>query len=218
MIFKLRIFMLFLLILCLKSLAIVGNDYPTVGIVSMEWDSFGVLNYTQYTSYIAASYVKHLQAGGFRPVVIRYNAGYAEIDDFLTKVNGNCYTAVMLLGGRANILRKRKEQRFYSEITEKSIYIIKRVIEMNDNGIYLPIFGTCLGFEVMLIAVADEYILEKFDSEMYRNTMIFTDTSPQSRLLRSSNPQFLRQLTEETILFENHQYGVSLSTYMSKSN
>ncbi|CAG9322173.1 GGH1_3 [Blepharisma stoltei] len=201
---------LILKLLILTQASAVESDFPIVGIFTMEWDDFGYNTTKNYTSYIAASYVKHLESGGFRTIVIKYDIPYEEIDYLMSRVN-----AIMLLGGRANLVKRKKGKYQFTEYANKALYVVNKAIEMNDKGVYYPVFGTCLGFEAMFVAAAGENVLERFDSEMYRSIMYFTEKAPTSRFLRGANPALLYDLSYEPIAFENHAFGVSYEKYLN---
>lgn len=43
---------------------------------------------------------------------------------------------------------------------ETASFLLKRVVEINENGGYMPLWGTCLGFEAIL-NITDSTILDK---------------------------------------------------------
>lgn len=69
----------------------------------------------------------------------------------MNKVNG-----LVLTGGRTNLM-KRKDEKSEKEFTEFSkigLFLINIAKQKNDSGTYFPIWGTCLGFELLLLSFA----------------------------------------------------------------
>ncbi|CAD7955505.1 unnamed protein product [Amoebophrya sp. A25] len=86
------------------------------------------------TSYIAASYVKWLEAAGARPVPILYDWPKETLDVVLPQLSG-----ILFAGGGADIDPIR------SEYGRASLRIFEHAKQHR-----LPLWGTCLGFEQLL--------------------------------------------------------------------
>ena len=102
---------------------------PVVGILAQP---YGPTNGTN--QYIAASYVKYIEMGGGRSIPIPYDTtNNAVLDDIYRQIHG------LLLPGGAN-----------STIPYAVQYLLDKVMERNAQGYYFPVWGTCLGFEMIL--------------------------------------------------------------------
>ncbi|XP_076663710.1 gamma-glutamyl hydrolase-like [Andrena cerasifolii] len=120
------------------------NDRPIIGIVAQELN--GHLNRTygdKYSSYIAASYVKFVEGAGGRVVPIWIGRRYAYYEDIMGKING-----VLWPGGGTNLTSPNS----YGGAAYKIYKIAKK---MNDKGTFFPIFGTCMGFELLAFITTD---------------------------------------------------------------
>ncbi|XP_069992199.1 gamma-glutamyl hydrolase [Penaeus vannamei] len=148
---------------------------PIIGILSQHpLDSIlEGLEDKNYTSYIAASYVKHLESAGARVVPILINQDDAYYENLAKHLNG------FMFPGGAN------------SITSSSGYgaagakIFQLVLEANARGVYLPLWGTREGFQMIAYLAAGEQNLttpcsaiNKADSvtvaEGYMDSRIFT--------------------------------------------
>jgi len=106
-------------------------------------------------AYIAASYVKYLEMAGARIVPVPYDADKATLDKLFNGMNG-----LLFPGGAADLTRK-------SKFGSNAEYLFKKALKANDDGTYFPIWGTCLGFELIHSIVADfpEDVLSSIENE-----------------------------------------------------
>ena len=104
---------------------------PVIGVLAqtLEPEMKADPRFADYDYYIMASFVKFLQAAGARIVPLLPSMSDATLDVVLPKLNG-----VFWPGGDGD----------YEVIARK---ILQKVINLNDQGTYLPLWGTCMGFE-----------------------------------------------------------------------
>jgi Predicted glutamine amidotransferases len=135
------------------------NLWPVIGILTIpvetEWNISG--NY----SYIAASYVKFIEAAGARAIPIPWDA--PNITDYLKIVNGVLFTgggtnltytslgAVMTKGEDGGIVAPGGGLTPVGEAMNK---IFSYIYQQNQNGNYYPLWGTCQGFEAIGILMS----------------------------------------------------------------
>ncbi|KAK7074943.1 hypothetical protein SK128_004358 [Halocaridina rubra] len=96
-----------------------------------------------YTSFVAASYVKHVESGGARVVPIFINQ-----EDAYYEYIGNSVNGIVFPGGATSITNSSG----YGAAGRK-LYDI--VLRKNAEGISLPLWGTCLGFEMITYLAAN---------------------------------------------------------------
>lgn len=83
--------------------------------------------------YIAASYIKWLEAGGARSIPIPYDAvDHDLLDDLFEQMH-----ALFLPGGA-------------SELPYAVHYLLDKAVASNRAGYFFPVWGTCLGFEFLV--------------------------------------------------------------------
>jgi gamma-glutamyl hydrolase len=90
-----------------------------------------------------------------------------QVDDIMSHVNG-----LLMPGGVV-------------DLTPGARYAIQRVKELNDAGIHFPLWGTCLGFEWIVMATAgtDDAIVDGFDSENINYPISYTAEASTSRFV-----------------------------------
>lgn len=121
------------------------NNRPIIGILSQKYyGDFGAYKHSH--SYIAASYVKWIESAGGRVVPIFLDQDAIYYANLLSSING-----VLFPGGGQNL-----SDSGYAR-TGKIIFDLAS--EMNLKGDYFPLWGTCLGFELLTILASDEKLI-----------------------------------------------------------
>ena len=196
------------------SSAALPPQTPIIGIVTLPDDGdepkAGVpyppkakqINYT----YISASYVKYVQMSGAQVVPIFAFNSTDYLDDMLSKVNG-----VLFTGGGIEFNMKNKW-------TQTADRILKHAMEQNKKGNPYPVWGTCLGFELLayLTSGYDDKCLSNVRGETgVRNTLKITDTS----YLYDDLPDNIKYDLQsgQGIVYFNHALALSTSYFKSSS-
>lgn len=96
----------------------------------------------------------------------------------------------------------------YFETAKK---IFKTALERNDVGDHFPVFGICLGFEIISMIVSEDHdILESFSGEDQASTLQFTDiVDIRESVFERFPPELLRKMSTECLAMQNHMYGIS---------
>jgi len=98
------------------------------------------------TSYLAQSYVKWIESTGARVIPIQFDLPLPIIVSLLHQVNG-----LLLPGGGIGGDKKRKL--FYMSRLQ---FIINFITRQNLIGNYFPIYGICLGYQLLMMAVLEK--------------------------------------------------------------
>lgn len=113
---------------------------------------------TNNLTYIAASYVKYLEMSGAQVVPLFYKSSQAVLNKTLQQING-----VLFPGGDQAINIK-------NNWTKNAEFILEFAKQQNDNGKVFPVWGTCLGHELL------SYLTANFDDKMLEGV---TDEAPK---------------------------------------
>lgn len=120
------------------------NQYPIIGVLSQEISyQLEQIYPNRYKSFIAASYVKFVEGGGARVVPIWIGRPKSYYQGIMKKINGILFPGGSTWFHTAN---------GYADAGEHIFSIAK---EMNGQGDYFPLWGTCLGFELLSYVDAD---------------------------------------------------------------
>ena len=173
---------------------------PTIGILAQRChDCPG-------RSYIAAGFAKWIEAAGARAVPIRYYSSEAELRRLFNSVNG-----LIFPGGLTDLYMDDP----YVVAAKKLWQWAK---EANDNGDPFPIWGTCLGFQLLHILesnVSFTQLLVPTDSVAQAGTLNLTEESYSSYMLGSMDSALKKKVEDEdiNIILENHMFGLPPTNY-----
>lgn len=194
------------------------NSRPLVGILSQpgdgmaysltsDWNALGEKplppNYN--TSYIAASYVKFVEAGGGRVVPLIYNEPEDVLREKFAAING-----LLLPGGGSSLT---EDNPFF--LTAKKLF--GWALEANDRGDHFPVYGVCLGFELLSVLVSKNHrILEPFDAKNIPGPLLFVDERAKNLSLFEWVPlNIINELHNQKLAMQNHKWGLSPEKWQS---
>lgn len=178
----------------LNKNSVAENDYPVIGIFAQPTTSKEG-NCDGDCQYIAASYVKYLESSGARVVPINFFASEDELDALLGQLNG-----VLFPGGGAS----------YPAAAQ---YTYDRIKAMNAAGDFMPLWGTCMGFQWLVIAQSQNPdILDppsgQLDSYNLSLPLDFTAAAAHSRIFANAPANVMQILARENVTMNNHHYGI----------
>ena len=171
------------------------NDFPIIGIFTQPTSSKEG-NCDGDCLYLAASYVKYIEAAGARVVPINYYADTQELDRIFSSVNG-----ILFPGGGA-------------AYPSSAQYMYDKVVESNDKGDFMPLWGTCMGFQWLLIAASkNESILDpsdgtQMDAYNYSIPLNLSPNAKKSKLFSEASDEVIEILSNENVTLNNHHYGI----------
>ncbi|CAI5516310.1 unnamed protein product [Closterium sp. Naga37s-1] len=158
-------------------------------------------NHFANLSYIAASYVKFIEAGGARVVPIIYNEPRRQILKKLRLVNG-----LVLPGGDAN-----KRGRFLRTVRR----LLKMAMSFNDNGDYFPIYAECLSFEMLtiILSTGGRKVLEPTNAKRPSTLQFVGEWAKDRNMFAWMRRRLVDRLEKENLTMENHKYGLTPETF-----
>ncbi|XP_077057686.1 gamma-glutamyl hydrolase [Siphateles boraxobius] len=172
------------------------NDRPIIGVLAQD-----VLHATpQRNAYIAASYVKFLESAGARVIPLMINRTEDEYTRLFKSING-----VLFPGGGVSL-----ESSGYS----KTAAIFYRLaLEANSNGDYFPVWGTCLGLEMLMLLTSGERLLSRTNTSGVALPLNFTDDVRDSRLFKEFPEELLKSLATERLTENSHQWSLTTENF-----
>ncbi|XP_065360981.1 gamma-glutamyl hydrolase A [Calliphora vicina] len=180
------------------------NPTPIVGVLTQEVSQLILRKYpnNSYTSYIAASYVKYVEGAGGRVVPIWIGQSRDYYKDILSKING-----VLLPGGATYF----NQSHGYADAGHH-IYEIAQ--EINDNGTYFPVWGTCLGFELLVYLSANSTEPRTYCSSSAQALPLeFKENFQKSRLFRNASENVIDILKNYAVTANFHLYCFTEETF-----
>uniref|UniRef100_A0A672HAA1 folate gamma-glutamyl hydrolase n=1 Tax=Salarias fasciatus TaxID=181472 RepID=A0A672HAA1_SALFA len=169
---------------------------------------YSILFYSIHRSrsaYIAASYVKFLEAAGARVAPVRINLSPEEYKTLFSSING-----ILFPGGAASI--------YSSGYQRAAQFFFEAAIEANKGGDYFPVWGTCLGFEQMMYLTSGQRILSRTNTTGIALPLNFTNEANVSRMFRPFPLELMEALSSEPLTENSHMWSLALSTYNSNDD
>ncbi|KAL4858871.1 Gamma-glutamyl hydrolase A [Chlorella vulgaris] len=175
-------------------------DKPLIGILAQA------CHYCPGRSYVAAGFVKWIEAAGGRAVPIRFYSSEEELHRVFKSVNG-----LIFPGGLTDLWMDSP----YVVAARKLWQWSK---DANDNGDVFPIHGTCLGFQLLHILEANVSftdLLVDTDSVAHPYTLDFTDAAASSTMFGGLSEDLIDKLGDDkyNISMENHMFGLPPDHY-----
>ena len=185
----------------------------------------------EHYSHIASAYVKGIEAAGGHAIPIKYNDPKEKIDMILNGING-----ILLPGGGANIREKNLTtgRRQFTIYGKTARYLIGFAKKENRLGRYFPLWGTCLGFEMMAMAYSGKKsvirkvfgMVNHVDSLTFIQVRVllinriymelFVKNVQNSKLFRKAPSHILKILEQQKVLYFNHKYAIYRDLFYRK--
>lgn len=150
-----------------------------------------------YNSYIMRAYVNFLEGAGAQIVPLLHGESTEVLDDKLAQVNG-----VMFPGGDGDYFSTAQ-------------YIQQRVKEINNNGTFLPLWGTCLGHETIL-QIENSTILSKVEMHHISTFLDFQVAGDKTKMFNGFSEDDLYLLSTRNMTYNSHTWGI-LAEHMRES-
>ncbi|XP_039445076.1 gamma-glutamyl hydrolase-like isoform X3 [Culex pipiens pallens] len=172
------------------------NEEPIIGVLAQEMSYSLAEKYEEnYESYIAASYVKFVEGAGARVVPIWINKTRDYYEALLPKLNGALFPGGATWFNQSN------------GYAEAGRHIYDVAVELNAQGVYFPVWGTCLGFELLTYLAADGNEHRAHCSSNNQGLHLdFTADFRTSRLFAKAPEDVVQILANEPVTANFHQF------------
>jgi gamma-glutamyl hydrolase len=102
-----------------------------------------------------------------------------------------------------------------SMFPDSAQYIFDKTVAANDKGDFAPLWGTCMGFQWLLLSAAhgdlklDPSDGTQMDAENISLPLVFTDKAADSKLLGTAAPTNIQSILQtQNVTMNNHHYGI----------
>lgn len=149
------------------------------------------------SSHVMKAYVDWFTDRGVHVLLIPYNT--TQHEEYMTMIHG-----LLIPGGEIGHVLKNKA----------FIHSVTRFIELSlQPDLYFPIWGTCLGFEMLLAIIGGTTRFKKYEADGLYPIQLTPD-GKDSRLFHSFSPQYLHFLEHKKSTLQHHDYGMSVADFM----
>ena len=187
---------------------IMHDDRPIIGILSQKITEKFTPYITNDSSYIAASYVKWVEGAGAQVIPILSTYSKKKVLKLVRSING-----VLFPGGAAPLND--------SNFARVARWIFNEAIRIYDfEKRPFPIWGTCLGFEVLNVLGSGEIsddILSDYDAENLLLPVDFTKEAFDSRMFKDIDMSLMRKLMFSKLSLHMHEAGIHPDIYEKNS-
>jgi len=176
---------------------------PVIGILTKSVKDEGV-SPKGYKEIIEPKYLNILRESIVIPISLY--TPYRDMKNIMGKINGLC-----LPGGFSNIWRIEGDKRIESDYTKAANILLELALDLNKKGIYLPVLGICLGFELMTSYISKDLSLVQpcIKCSDYNTTLRFTEEGKRSKLYKECfNKKQLEDLEKKHLSYNYHSYMV----------
>eukprot|EP01127_Copromyxa_protea_P009934 TRINITY_DN2384_c0_g1_i1.p1 TRINITY_DN2384_c0_g1~~TRINITY_DN2384_c0_g1_i1.p1 ORF type:complete len:315 (-),score=76.29 TRINITY_DN2384_c0_g1_i1:57-1001(-) len=179
------------------------NLRPIIGIVAEPDDDV-----KPTCTVMDGNYVRWLTAAGARIAVVRSDYPENELRTLFSSINGLLFT-----GGS----RSLDADTPYFKTASLLFDLVKQA---NNNGDYFPVWGTCMGFQLLsILGAQDHSILDPgFDSYNLTLPLMLTPLAKESRIFNTLSSKTVTTLTTQNATQNLHHYGIDPSHYSQNSN
>jgi len=200
--------LLSILTLCISYCASNSLHKPVIGILSTPSDFRNQYDPKEF-SYIKGSYAEFLEAADATVVGIPWDLPERDIVSILNSINGILFT-----GGDASLWEDDidTEDIMFTNFTSRTAFILRYAIQLNDNGVYFPVYGICQGHEVIVMALAGKpHVIDHFVHPGQLDTVEVTKEGLNSRMFRNMPDRLVEFIKDRRSMFYNHRYGFNSS-------
>lgn len=178
--------------------------YPIIAIVANPF--FYCSETKQWTvDYVHPAYVRWLEASGGLIITIHTWDSEEKITEIMEKSNG-----IFFQGGSNDL-------DLSNEFVKKSTFVLNKAIEINNRGIYYPVWGTCQGFELLhMIISEDNDILTTTNAWSVCTPLIFDEQQIQeAEMFSLLDEKEIEGLRTRNTTAQFHNFGVSPEKYQT---
>ncbi len=190
------------------KLSYMDSTSPTMPVIAMLTKSLVEEKFPEidgYAEHLEPQYIHIFRHANVIP--ISYKLSREEMKRILTQSNGLC-----LPGGHCNIYEVVDGKRVESLYTKAGRTLIELAIEINDSGTYFPVYGVCLGFELMAAVIGKDIGVVEACKNCLDCAVVLEVTEEakkgSSKIMSALSESDMKALQAENISYNVHTFMV----------
>ena len=190
------------------------NNSPIIGILTQP-ANYPQFNITPKThSYIAGSYVHHLQSAGAQVIPIQWDLPAEELESLFYQING-----IFFPGGGANLTYISGNQSFFTPFTEAAKALIELLLDANSHGDYFPLTGVCLGYETINMVISNNasILVEITTGENVAKNLFPVINKNESFMYHNMDDDLYAAISNQNLAYFHHSYTVDPNAWVTNS-
>ena len=155
---------------------------------------------------IASSYKKWVEQIGARAVVLPHWATNSEIETVLLQVNG-----LLIPGGGVSLFKSKKPTKYLKSVSR----VMKVAYKMNKEVGSLPVWGICLGMEIMLESFG-ELKLKRIRIDTFnkvRKISWMKKNFEKSMFKKALAPSTVKNMMSMRLSYFHHKFGITKKNF-----
>ena len=153
------------------------------------------------TGYVADNYRQWLAEAHVQTVPILFYKSVKELLDLMDHLDG-----FVLTGGSEGFFDYESSASRYLEVVQR---ILQKAKDINDSGRTFPVWGTCLGFEAMLMVESGLTLKRHVVDNHLKLRERIKITSDSLESMRFFTEKELSEMEDLPLLYFNHMFGIS---------
>ena len=178
-------------------------DEPVIGILTQPLTAYMKSRQRRlYMGYIASSYRKWVEQMGARAVAIPHWASIGEISSIMSQVN-----RILLPGGATFLKKSDGKPSKYTRQVERILAIAYQQAEL---GGHFPIWGTCLGFE-MIVNTFSNWEVQRVKIKTFNTNkkLVWVENNyKNSTFAKTLSTQSKDSISKNAISYFEHYWGI----------
>lgn len=178
------------------------NERPIIGILDQHYQ--GLPDY----KYIMGAYVKFIEQSGGRVIAIPTDADNESLIEIVDSLNG-----IVFPGGNRKLLKPNGR---LSKFSRAGKLILDRVKQLNDLGIYYPVWAICQGFQQIATIEAphnDTIAIKEFDAYDLAGNVTFQVDPRTSNMYKDMPDHLIKALENEEVAYKLHNNGLHVDVF-----
>lgn len=197
--------MLVLLLVVAAEAQKMVTDFPVIGILTQPLNK-------EKEEYISAQYPIYLGGSGAKIVPVSYKLPPKELHTLLRKLNG-----LFITGGTADfaVYNDKEDKWVVTPFGKAAQEIVSAAKQINDEGTYFPIWGTCMGFQLLAFVVSGdpEVPREGCNCKDYNAKLIFTQTGKESRMFSAFTREEVEEFAKRDMTYNYHRFFIDVTDF-----
>lgn len=154
-------------------------------------------------SYLYLAYIRWIEMANEIAIIIPYDIREDKLMEILQRVNG-----VVWVGGAVENKKTHTTQQ-YNDLVNTLFITYQYAISENNKGNYYPIWGTCLGMDMLIMFVKEKHenIIDSMKPYSKKGDYSCTFTSSPSRLKSWFSSQMQQEMKKQPCVYHIHDYG-----------
>ena len=155
-------------------------------------------------SYIYTAYMDWINMSGEQCIIIPYTISESDLLNILNRIQGVVFT------GGAIENKKMHSSDQYNKLINTLFFVYKHAIQENDTGNYYPIWGTCLGHEILLMFATHKENLQESITSHSEHGILPLKFEQESNLSKWFSPSMRSKMKKTPCVTHSHQYGIDI--------